>query len=63
MKFEATVKAIRSLDDEYEKITLQGLLAVKQEAEELTFMCQNCQEPRLTGVKKTLYMQKTWSLC
>ena len=52
MKFEATVKAIRSLEDEYEKITSQESLAVKQETEELTFMCQNCQEPRLTRVKK-----------
>ena len=48
MKFEATVKAIRSLEDEYEKNTSQESLAVKQETEELTFMCQNCQELRLT---------------
>ena len=52
MKFEVTVKAIRSLEDEYEKNTSQESLAVKQETEELTFMCQNCQEPRLTRVKK-----------
>ena len=36
MKFEATVKAIRSLEDEYEKTTSQESLAVKQETEELT---------------------------
>ena len=58
MKFEATVKAIRSLEDEYEKITSQESLAVKQETEELTFMCQYCQEPRLTRVKKCYRCRK-----
>ena len=58
MKFEATVKAIRSLEDEYEKITSQETLAVKQETEELTFMCQSCQEPRLTRVKKCYRCKK-----
>ena len=58
MKFEATVKAIRSLEGEYEKITSQESLAVKQETEELTFMCQNCQESRLTRVKKCYRCRK-----
>ena len=58
MNFEATVKAIRSLEDEYEKNTSQESLAVKQETEELTFMCQNCQEPRLTRVKKCYRCRK-----
>ena len=58
MKFEASVKAIRFLEDEYEKITSQESLAVKQETEEPIFMCQNCQEPRLTRVKKCYICRK-----